>query len=120
MIRVHAEVERSSRSAVERGDLMKTLQEARCLKRLGKNSKPFYSDEMAHVYTITNTNDFSAQIVAESSVNDINLMVVYALKEKLRLRDPASTLPDLEDMAFLKDLKLTIELSGKEYMLTAR
>ena len=28
MIRVHAEVERSSRSAVERGDFMKTLQEA--------------------------------------------------------------------------------------------
>ena len=28
MIRVHAEVERSSRSAVERGDFMKMLQEA--------------------------------------------------------------------------------------------
>ena len=28
MIRVHAEVGRSSRSAVERGDFMKTLQEA--------------------------------------------------------------------------------------------
>ena len=91
--------------SVERDGKTYTTADGRCLKRLGKNSKPFYSDEMAHVYTIVNTNDFSSQIIAESSVNDINLMVVYALKEKLRLRDPASTLPDMEDMAFLRDLK---------------
>lgn len=90
-----------------------TTADGRCLKRLGKNSKPFYSDEMAHVYTIANTNDFSSQIIAESSASDINLMVVYALKEKLRLRDPASTLPDLEDMAFLKDLKLIVDEAGQ-------
>ncbi len=83
--------------------------DGRCLKRLGKNSKPFYPDEMAHVYTIANTNDFSSRVIAESSADDINLMVVYALKEKLRLRDSGSTLPDLEDMAFLRDLKLIVD-----------
>ena len=83
--------------------------DGRCLKRLGKNSKHFYPDEMAHVYTIANTNDFSSRVIAESSADDINLMVVYALKEKLRLRDSGSTLPDLEDMAFLRDLKLIVD-----------
>ena len=99
--------------SVERDGKTYTTADGRCLKRLGKNSKPFYSDEMAHVYTIVNTNDFSSQIIAESSVNDINLMVVYALKEKLRLRDPASTLPDMEDMAFLRDLKLIVDEDGQ-------
>ncbi len=87
--------------------------DGRCLKRLGKNSKPFYPDEMAHVYTIANTNDFSSRVIAESSADDINLMIVYALKEKLRLRDSASTLPDLEDMAFLRDLKLIVDEGAK-------
>ena len=99
--------------SVERDGKTYTTADGRCLKRLGKNSKPFYSDEMAHVYTIANTNDFSSQIIAESSVNDINRMVVYALKEKLRLRDPASTLPDMEDMAFLRDLKLIVDEDGQ-------
>ena len=101
--------------SVERDGKTYTTADGRCLKRLGKNSKPFYSDEMAHVYTIVNTNDFSSQIIAESSVNDINLMVVYALKEKLTLRDPASTLPDMEDMAFLRDLKLIVDEDGQTY-----
>lgn len=91
--------------------------DGRCLKRLGKNSKPFYPDEMAHVYTIANTNDFSSRVIAESSADDINLMIVYALKEKLRLRDSASTLPDLEDMAFLRDLKLIVD-EGTKIKLT--
>lgn len=29
-------------------------------------------------------------------------MVVYALKEKLKIRDDSSTLPELDDMAFVK------------------
>ncbi len=87
--------------------------DGRCLKRLGKNFKPFYSDEMAHIYSIEHTNDFSSQIIAESSIDDINLLVVYALKEKLKLHDPVSTLPDLDDMAFLKDLKLIANKDGQ-------
>lgn len=59
--------------SVEKDGKTYTTADGRCLKRLGKNSKPFYSDEMAHVYTIANTNDFSSQIIAESSINDINL-----------------------------------------------
>lgn len=87
--------------------------DGRCLKRLGKNSKPYYPDEMSHIYSAYHSNDFSAQIIAESSVDDINLMVVYALKEKLKIRDSSSTLPDLDDMAFLRDLKLIVEENGQ-------
>lgn len=46
--------------------------DGRCLKRLGKNSKPYYPDEMSHIYSASHTNDFSAQIIAESSFDDIN------------------------------------------------
>lgn len=91
--------------------------DGRCLKRLGKNSKPYYPDEMSHIYSVSHTNDFSAQIIAESSVDDINLMVVYALKEKLRIRDAESTLPELEDMAFLRDLGLITDYN-REIKLT--
>lgn len=90
-----------------------------CLKRLGKNSKPYYPDEMSHIYSAIHTNDFSAQIIAESSLDDINLMVVYALKEKLRIRDSASTLPDLDDMAFLRDLKLIVNDNGQDKLTIA-
>ena len=87
--------------------------DGRCLKRLGKNSKPYYPDEMSHIYSTSQTPDFSSQIIAESSVEDINLMVVYSLKEKLKIRDADSTLPELDDMAFLKDLGLTAEDNGQ-------
>ena len=87
--------------------------DGRCLKRLGKNSKPFYPDEMSHIYSVNQTPDFSNQVIAESSVDDINLMVVYNLKEKLKIRDTSSTLPEMDDMAFLKDLGLTVEENGR-------
>ncbi len=89
------------------------MTDGRCLKRLGKNSKPYYPDEMSHIYSSTQTPDFSSQIIAESSIDDINLMVVYSLKEKLKIRDAVSTLPELEDMAFLRDLGLTAEDNGQ-------
>lgn len=87
--------------------------DGRCLRRLGKNSKPYYPDEMSHIYSTSQTPDFSSQIIAESSVDDINLMVVYSLKEKLKIRDADSTLPELDDMAFLRDLGLITEDSGQ-------
>ena len=87
--------------------------DGRCLRRLGKNSKPYYPDEMSHIYSVTQTPDFSSQIIAESSVDDINLMVVYSLKEKLKLRDADSTLPQMDDMAFLRDLGLIVEDNGQ-------
>ena len=87
--------------------------DGRCLRRLGKNSKPYYPDEMSHIYSTSQTPDFSSQIIAESSVDDINLMVVYSLKEKLKIRDADSTLPELDDMAFLRDLGLITEDDGQ-------
>ena len=80
--------------------------DGRFLKRLGKNSKPFYPEEMSNKYYSNNLRDFSAKVVMDSSFDDVNLLDVYALKEKLKLRDPKSTLPELDDKAFLRDLSL--------------
>ena len=83
--------------------------DGKCLKRLGKNSKPYYPDEMSNKFLSIQNPDFSSQIVVESSADDINRLEVYNLKEKLRIRDPKSTLPDLEDVAFMRDLGLIKE-----------
>lgn len=91
--------------------------DGKCLKRLGKNSKPYYPDEMSNKFLSIQNPDFSSQIVVESSENDINRLEVYNLKEKLRIRDPKSTLPDLEDTAFMRDLGL-IKEDGNLYKLT--
>lgn len=80
--------------------------DGRCLKRLGRNSKPYYPDEMSNKYSSLQNPDFSCQILEESNEADINKLEIYSLKEKLRVRDSKSTLPDLEDMAFLRDLGL--------------
>lgn len=32
--------------------------DGRCLKRLGKNSKPYYPDEMSHIFNFTDTGFF--------------------------------------------------------------
>ena len=42
----------------------------------------------------------------ESTEDDINKLEIYKLKEKLKARDPESTLSEMEDMAFLSDLGL--------------
>ena len=46
-------------------------------------------------------------------------MEIYKLKEKLRLRDRTSTLPDMDDMAFLKDLGLIIYVEGTVHLTIA-
>lgn len=61
--------------------------------------------------------DFSGQIVVESTELDINKLEVYRLKEKLKARDLESTLPELDDFAFLKDLGL-IKNEGASIKLT--
>lgn len=83
--------------------------DGKCLKRLGKNSKPYYPDDMSNKFLSIQNPDFSSQIVVESSTDDINKLEVYNLKEKLRIRDPKSTLPDLDDVAFMRDLGLIKE-----------
>ena len=84
-----------------------TTTDGRYLKRLGKNSKPLYPDELSNVYSSIQNPDFSGRIISESTIDDVNKLEVYSLKEKLRVRDSKSTLPDLEDNDFLRDLQLT-------------
>ena len=84
-----------------------TTTDGRCLKRLGKNSKPLYPDELSNVYSSIQNPDFSGRIISESTIDDVNKLEVYSLKEKLKVRDSKSTLPDLEDNDFLRDLQLT-------------
>lgn len=105
--------------SVERDGTTYATTDGRCLRRLGRNSKPFYPEEMSHRYTVEQNSDFTGQIIAESSTEDINLMEVYNLKEKLKIRDTKSTLPELDDMAFLKDLGLVKTEVGKEYLTIA-
>ena len=80
--------------------------DGRCLRRLGKNSKPYYPDEMSNKYSSIQNPDFSGKILVESTEDDINKLEIYRLKEKLKVRDPESTLSEMEDMAFLSDLGL--------------
>lgn len=94
---------------VERDGTTYATSDGRCLKRLGRNSKPYYPDEMSNKYTSVQSPDFSAQILADSTIEDVNVLEIYNLKEKLKMRDPSSSLPELEDMSFLRDLGLIKE-----------
>lgn len=80
---------------VERDGTTYAVSDGRCLKRLGRNSKPYYPDEMSNKYTSIQSPDFSGQILADSTVEDINVLEIYNLKEKLKTRDPKSSLPEL-------------------------
>lgn len=86
--------------------------DGRCLKKLGKNSKPFYPDEMSNRYSEIQSSDFSGRILSDSTEDDINKLEVYKLKEKLKARNPESTLADMDDIAFLRDLALVKSDSG--------
>ena len=59
------------------------------------------------MYSSNQNPDFSGRIINESTLDDVNKLEVYSLKEKLKVRDSRSTLPDLEDNDFLRDLQLT-------------
>ena len=91
--------------------------DGRCLKRLGKNSKPFYPDEMSNRDSEIQSSDFSGRILSDSTEDDINKLEVYKLKEKLKARNPESTLADMDDIAFLRDLAL-IKYDGNNIKLT--
>ena len=83
--------------------------------RLGKVTKPFYPAN--DVYSPADNLDFSSKIVEGASEGDIDLLEVYRLKEKLRIRDSASALPALADTTFLDNLKL-IRLEKDEVRVT--
>ena len=93
--------------------------DGKILKRLGKNSKPYYPNELGDRYVASQGYDFSSVLLAESTKDDVNLLEVYNMKEKLRLRDSSSTLPELEDWAFLRDLGLIKDDSGVERLTVA-
>ena len=50
--------------------------------------------------------------MSDSTEDDINKLEVYKLKEKLKARNPESTLADMDDIAFLRDLALVKSDSG--------
>lgn len=105
--------------SVENDGLTYATTDGKCLKRLGKNSKPYYPEEMGYRYSTRQSSDFSSQIIMDSCESDINLIAVYNLKEKLRIRDNKSTLPDMEDRAFLRDLGLIKEDGGVDRLTIA-
>lgn len=104
---------------VERDGTTYATSDGRCFKRLGKNSKPYYPDEMSNKYASIQSPDFSGQILADSTIEDINVLEIYNLKEKLKVRDPKSSLPELEDMSFLRDLGLIKEDEGVDRLTIA-
>ena len=55
----------------------------------------------------------------DSTIEDINVLEIYNLKEKLKVRDPKSSLPELEDMSFLRDLGLIKEDEGVDRLTIA-
>ena len=83
---------------VDNDGLIHTTTDGRCLKRLGKNNRPWYPEELSNRYSTEYNSDFSSKVITESSDLDIDLLEIYKLKEKLRLRDRTSTLPDMDDM----------------------
>ena len=102
---------------VDNDGLIHTTTDGKCLKRLGKNNKPWYPEEMSHRYATDYRSDFSSKVITNSDESDINRLEIYKLKEKLRIRDSASTLSDMDDMAFLKDLGLIV-YEGNQIHLT--
>ena len=84
-------------------------------RRLGNVTKPYYPAN--DVYSPADNPDFSAKIVEGASESDVDLLEVYRLKEKLRIRDPGSALPDLADTTFLDNLKL-IRMEKDEVRVT--
>ena len=84
-------------------------------RRLGNTSVPYYPGSGS--YFPSDNADLSAKIVEGANKSDIDMLEVYKLKEKLRVRDPGSTLPDMDDINFLLNLHL-IQMDGEDVRLT--
>ena len=105
--------------SVEADGVSYTTTDGRMLKRLGSSSKSYYPAELGSYYTSDQSKDFSSKILTESTLDDINKLEIYNLKEKLKLRNPESTLIAEDDMAFLRDLGLTKNDAGTEKLTVA-
>ncbi|QIH75025.1 hypothetical protein GTN31_01530 [Macrococcoides canis] len=86
-------------------------------KRLGKNTKPDYPMDYSSNRIDGFKGDYSSKIIEPSNKNDIDFYEVENLKRKLQARDKDSTLYNLDDISFLKDLEL-VEVVNEEIKLT--
>ena len=86
-------------------------------RRLGKNTKPYYPSEYSSNKIEGFKGDYSAKIIEHSCEADIDFVEVENLKRKLQSRDKDSTLYNLDDLTFLKDLEL-IKIIEDEIKLT--
>lgn len=82
-------------------------------KRLGKNTKPFYAAEFSSNRIEGFKGDYSAKIIESATYEDIDFLEVENLKRKLKSRDKESTLYNLDDTSFLKDLELIKIIDGE-------
>lgn len=105
--------------SVTNDGVIHTTTDGRCLKRLGKNSKPYYPEELGNRYSKNRIADFSSRILSESSLKDIDSLAVYDLKEKLSRRNPDSTLAQMDDLSLLRNLKLLVHDNGIERLNVA-
>lgn len=67
---------------VDKSNRLCGISSGKYYKRLGKNSKPYTPDRMEE--TFDEENDYSSRVINQSCVDDINLLEVYKLKEKLK------------------------------------
>lgn len=86
-------------------------------RRLGKNTKPYYPSEYTSNKIKGFKGDYSANIIENTYEEDIDFVEVDNLKRKLQSRDKDSTLYNLDDLSFLKDLDL-IKVIDDEIKLT--
>lgn len=86
-------------------------------RRLGKNTKPYYPSEYSSNKIKGFKGDYSAKIIENTCEEDIDFVEVENLKRKLQSRDKDSTLYNLDDLSFLKDLDL-IKVIEDEIKLT--
>jgi len=98
---------------VPKGSTLYATSAGEVYKRLGKNTKPMFPEEFPIMQSGKVNNDFSNVIIEDSSEEDIDSLEVYKIKEKLKIRDPESTLPLMDDKSFLKDLHLIKEKDNK-------
>ncbi|MGL5086683.1 MAG: AlbA family DNA-binding domain-containing protein [Clostridium sp.] len=98
---------------VNKGDCIYATSAGEVYKRLGKNTKPMYPKDFSNNQYANVNNDFSNLIIEDSKEEDIDTLEVYKIKEKLKARDQQSTLPNMDDKSFLKDLHLIKEKDGE-------
>lgn len=96
-----------------------SISDGRYLKRLGKNSKPFYPSDSTNRLSTSNIPDYSSKILSDSTLDDIDYLEVYKIKNRLKTRDNESMLSMLEDQPFLRDLELIKSDRDKEKLTVA-